>query len=105
MLETGDRMFLKKKKNTVPDLWNFMTSLNKKDKTLFESLLKNGNQPLEYKGDHKPSGLLKNKKIIERTVVQKAEGNRLKDYTEYRIQPDIYAVMKPSYDTFHAIIH
>ena len=38
MLETGDRMFLKKKKNTVPDLWNFMTSLNKKDKTLFESL-------------------------------------------------------------------
>ena len=41
----------------------------------------------------------------ERTVVQKAEGNRLKDYTEYRIQPDVYAVMKPSYDTFHAIIH
>jgi len=46
-------MFFKKekeKKMNVPDLWNFMTSLNKKDKALFEELLDNDNEPLEYKG-------------------------------------------------------
>lgn len=45
-------MFFKKekeKKMNVPDLWNFMTSLNKKDKALFEELLDNDNEPLEYK--------------------------------------------------------
>ena len=39
-------MFFKKekeKKMNVPDLWNFMTSLNKKDKALFEELLDNDN--------------------------------------------------------------
>lgn len=57
-------MFFKKekeKKMNVPDLWNFMTSLNKKDKALFEELLDNDNEPLEYKGDVKQGGLLKNK--------------------------------------------
>ena len=34
--------FKKEKKMNVPDLWNFMTSLNKKDKALFEELLDNG---------------------------------------------------------------
>ena len=33
--------FKKEKKMNVPDLWNFMTSLNKKDKALFEELLDN----------------------------------------------------------------
>ena len=28
--------FKKEKKMNVPDLWNFMTSLNKKDKALFK---------------------------------------------------------------------
>ena len=52
--------FKKEKKMNVPDLWNFMTSLNKKDKALFEELLDNDNEPLEYKGDVKQGGLLKN---------------------------------------------
>ena len=56
--------FKKEKKMNVPDLWNFMTSLNKKDKALFEELLDNDNEPLEYKGDVKQGGLLKNKKMI-----------------------------------------
>lgn len=67
-------MFFKKekeKKMNVPDLWNFMTSLNKKDKALFEELLDNDNEPLEYKGDVKQGGLLKNKKMIERRVIEK----------------------------------
>lgn len=55
-------LFKKEKKMNVPDLWNFMTSLNKKDKALFEELLDNDNEPLEYKGDVKQGGLLKNKK-------------------------------------------
>ena len=54
-------LFKKEKKMNVPDLWNFMTSLNKKDKALFEELLDNDNEPLEYKGDVKQGGLLKNK--------------------------------------------
>ena len=69
-------MFFKKekeKKMNVPDLWNFMTSLNKKDKALFEELLDNDNEPLEYKGDVKQGGLLKNKKMIERRVIEKEE--------------------------------
>ena len=41
--------FKKEKKVNVPDLWNFMTSLNKKDKALFEGLLDNDNEPLEYR--------------------------------------------------------
>ena len=44
-------------------IMEFMTSLNKKDKALFEELLDNDNEPLEYKGDVKQGGLLKNKKI------------------------------------------
>ena len=36
-------LFKKEKKMNVPDLWNFMTSLNKKDKALFEELLDNDN--------------------------------------------------------------
>ena len=94
-------MFFKKekeKKMNVPDLWNFMTSLNKKDKALFEELLDNDNEPLEYKGDVKQGGLLKNKKMIER------RDGRLRDYTQYRIQPDVYEVLKPSYDQFYSII-
>lgn len=63
--------FRKEKKMNVPDLWNFMTSLNKKDKALFEELLDNDNEPLEYKGDVKQGGLLKNKKMIERRVIEK----------------------------------
>lgn len=54
--------FRKEKKMNVPDLWNFMTSLNKKDKALFEELLDNDNEPLEYKGDVKQGGLLYLKK-------------------------------------------
>lgn len=100
-------MFFKKekeKKMNVPDLWNFMTSLNKKDKALFEELLDNDNEPLEYKGDVKQGGLLKNKKMIERRVIEKVEDGRLRDYTQYRIQPDVYEVLKPSYDQFYSII-
>lgn len=100
-------MFFKKekeKKMNVPDLWNFMTSLNKKDKALFEELLDNDNEPLEYKGDVKQGGLLKNKKMIERRVIEKEEDGRLRDYTQYRIQPDVYEVLKPSYDQFYSII-
>ena len=94
----------KEKKMNVPDLWNFMTSLNKKDKALFEELLDNDNEPLEYKGDVKQGGLLKNKKMIERRVIEKEENGRLRDYTQYRIQPDVYEVLKPSYDQFYSII-
>ena len=84
-------MFFRKEKTmNVPDLWNFMTSLNK--------------EPLEYKGDVKMGGLLKNKKMIERKVIQKEEDGRLRDYTQYRIQPDVYTVLKPSYDQFYSII-
>lgn len=100
-------MFFKKekeKKMNVPDLWNFMTSLNKKDKALFEELLDNDNEPLEYKGDVKQGGLLKNKKMIERRVIEKEEDGRLRDYTQYCIQPDVYEVLKPSYDQFYSII-
>ena len=100
-------MFFKKekeKKMNVPDLWNFMTSLNKKDKALFEELLDNDNEPLEYKGDVKQGGLLKNKKMIERRVIEKEEDGRLRDYTQYRAQPDVYEVLKPSYDQFYSII-
>lgn len=98
-------MFFKREKmNNIPDLWNFMTSLNKKDKALFEELLDNDNEPLEYKGDVKIGGLLKNKKMIERTVIQKEEEGRLRDYTQYRIQPEVYEVLKPSYDQFYSII-
>ena len=100
-------MFFKKekeKKMNVPDLWNFMTSLNKKDKALFEELLDNDNEPLEYKGDVKQGGLLKNKKMIERRVIEKEEDGRLRDYTQYRIPPDVYEVLKPSYDQFYSII-
>ena len=82
-------MFFKKekeKKMNVPDLWNFMTSLNKKDKALFEELLDNDNEPLEYKGDVKQGGLLKNKKMIERRVIEKEEDGRLRDYTISFIQ-------------------
>ena len=85
--------FKKEKKMNVPDLWNFMTSLNKKDKALFEELL-----------DVKQGGLLKNKKMIERRVIEKEEDGRLRDYTQYRIQPDVYEVLKPSYDQFYSII-
>ena len=92
------------KEDDVPDLWNFMTSLNKKDKALFEELLDNDNEPLEYKGDVKQGGLLKNKKMIERRVIEKEEDGRLRDYTQYRIQPDVYEVLKPSYDQFYSII-
>ena len=73
--------FKKEKKMNVPDLWNFMTSLNKKDKALFEELLDN-----------------------ERRVIEKEEDGRLRDYTQYRIQPDVYEVLKPSYDQFYSII-
>lgn len=97
-------LFKKEKKMNVPDLWNFMTSLNKKDKALFEELLDNDNEPLEYKGDVKQGGLLKNKKMIERRVIEKKEDGRLRDYTQYRIQPDVYEVLKPSYDQFYSII-
>lgn len=96
--------FRKEKKMNVPDLWNFMTSLNKKDKASFEELLDNDNEPLEYKGDVKQGGLLKNKKMIERRVIEKEEDERLRDYTQYRIQPDVYEVLKPSYDQFYSII-
>ena len=96
--------FKKEKKMNVPDLWNFMTSLNKKDKALFEELLDNDNEPLEYKGDIKQGGLLKNKKMIERRVIEKEEDGRLHDYAQYRIQPDVYEVLKPSYDQFYSII-
>lgn len=96
--------FKKEKKMNVPDLWNFMTSLNKKDKALFEELLDNDNEPLEYKGDVKQGGLLKNKKMIERRVIEKEEDGRLRDYTQYRIQPDVYEVLKSSYDQFYSII-
>lgn len=96
--------FKKEKKMNVPDLWNFMTSLNKKDKALFEELLDNDNEPLEYKGDVKQGGLLKNKKMIERRVIEKEEDGRLRDYTQHRIQPDVYEVLKPSYDQFYSII-
>lgn len=96
--------FRKEKKMNVPDLWNFMTSLNKKDKALFEELLDNDNEPLEYKGDVKQGGLLKNKKMIERRVIEKEEDGRLRDYTQYRIHPDVYEVLKPSYDQFYSII-
>ena len=96
--------FKKEKKMNVPDLWNFMTSLNKKDKALFEELLDNDNEPLEYKGDIKQGGLLKNKKMIERRVIEKEEDGRLHDYTQYRIQPDVYEFLKPSYDQFYSII-
>ena len=65
--------FRKEKKMNVPDLWNFMTSLNKKDKALFEELLDNDNEPLEYKGDVKQGGLLKEgslkKKRMEDCVI------------------------------------
>ena len=98
-------MFFKnEKKVNVPDLWSFMTSLNKKEKALFEELLDNDNEPLEYKGDVKMGGVLKNKKMIERKVIQKEEEGRLRDYTQYRIQPDVYTVLKPSYDQFYSII-
>lgn len=97
--------FKKEKKNAIPDLWNFMMSLNKKEKALFEQLLDEDNEPLEYKGDVKMGGLLKNKKMIERTVIQKEEDGRLRDYTQYRIQPDVYKVLKPSYDKFYSIIN
>lgn len=81
-----------------------MTSLNKKDKAIFVQFLENENKPLEFKGDIKKSGLLNNKKMIERTLIQKEEDQRLKDYTLYRIQPDIYKLLKPSYDQFYAIL-
>ena len=100
-------MFFKKekeKKMNVPDLWNFMTFLNKQDQALFEELLDNDNEPLEYKGDVKQGGLLKNRKMIERRVIEKEEEGRLRDYTQYRIQPDVYEVLKPSYDQFYSII-
>ena len=71
-------LFKKEKKMNVPDLWNFMTSLNKKDKALFEELLDNDNEPLEYKGDVKQGGLLKNKKMIERRVIEKEESLKKK---------------------------
>ena len=51
-----------------------------------------------------PGGLLKNKKMIERRVIEKEEDGRLRDYTQYRIQPDVYEVLKPSYDQFYSII-
>ena len=76
----------------------------RKDKALFEELLDNDNEPLEYKGDVKQGGLLKNKKMIERRVIEKEEDGRLRDYTQYRIQPDVYEVLKPSYDQFYSII-
>ncbi len=97
------RMFFKKKYE-VPDLWNFMMSLNKKDKALFETLLKEDNRPLEFKGDVKKGGLLNNSKMISRTVIQKKEGDRLMDYTQFCIKSDVYEVLKPSYDQFYSII-
>ena len=42
--------------------------------------------------------------MIERRVIEKEEDGRLRDYTQYRIQPDIYEVLKPSYDQFYSII-
>ncbi len=93
-----------KKKESISDLWSFMTSLNKKDKALFVQFLENENAPLEFEGDVKKNGLLKNKKIIERTLVQKEENNRLKDYTQYRIQKEVYDLLKPSYDQFYSIL-
>ncbi len=96
--------FKKKKKEAIPDLWNFMTSLNKKDKAIFVQFLENENKPLEFKGDIKKNGLLNNKKMIERTLIQKEEDQRLKDYTLFRIQPEIYTLLKPSYDQFYAIL-
>lgn len=93
-----------KKKESISDLWSFMTSLNKKDKALFVQFLENENAPLEFEGNVKKNGLLKNKKIIERTIVQKEENNRLKDYTQYRIQAEIYDLLKPSYDQFYSIL-
>lgn len=42
--------FKKEKKMNVPDLWNFMTSLNKKDKALFEELLDNVMNPWNIRG-------------------------------------------------------
>ncbi len=93
-----------KKKCEIPDLWNFMMSLNKKDKALFETLLKENNKPLEFKGDVKKGGLLKNSKMISRKVIQKKEGDRLMDYTQFCIQSDVYEVLKPSYDQFYSII-
>lgn len=93
-----------KKKYEISDLWNFMVSLNKKDKALFEALLKEDNTPLEYKGDVKMRGLLGNSKMISRKVIQKKEGDRLMEYTQFCIQSDVYEILKPSYDQFYSII-
>lgn len=48
---------------------------------MFEELLDNDNEPLEYKGDVKQGGLLKNKKMIERRVIEK---KRMEDYVIIR---------------------
>lgn len=42
--------------------------------------------------------------MIERRVIEKEEDGRLRDYTQYRIQPDVYEVLKPSYDQFYQLL-
>lgn len=95
--------WFRKKTRSIPDLWNYMTSLNKKDKQIFENFLIHDNEPLEFKGDVKQSGVLKDKTMIERKLIQKEENSRLVDYTQYTIKEEIYAILKPSYDTFNKI--
>lgn len=95
-------MFFKsrEKRYSQQELWAVMTSLHIKDQKIIEDLLNNDNAPLEFKGDVKGKGILANKDWIKRTLIQKEEDNRLRDYTQFTIQEKVYSILKPSYDTF-----
>lgn len=82
-----------------------MTSMNKKDKQLLNQLMEQDNAPLEYKDGEVPkSQFLKNKKIIEKSIIQKQIDSRVYDFICFKIKDDVYELLDESYDQFYAII-
>ncbi len=109
----GDSMFSFIKKNPVAlkqekiaELWNYMTSMSKKDKKLFIQLIEQENEPLKFRpGDEPKSAFLKDKKMIQKSIIQIQEGPRLYDYNCYCFKDDIYEILEESYDQFMGILN
>lgn len=93
------------KQEKIANLWNYMTSMSKKDKKLFVQLIEQDNEPLKFKqGEEPKSQFLKDKKMIEKFVEQEQIGSRLFDYTCFKFKEDVYALLDESYDQFYDII-
>ena len=93
------------KQEKIANLWHYMTSMSKKDKKLFQQLIEQDNEPLKFKDGEVPkSQFLKDKKMIERFVIQEQIDSRLYDYICFKLKDDIFELLDESYDQFYSII-